>query len=218
MKKVVVLLTIIVILPLFCIKTSADERVDGYLLDFENAVPDELSRAINTSDSLRESVGFRALLAEIVNALNNNRGRVLAFFGVLLGTAVLMALASSVSGGVGNAVGIICSSLVFSTVSEIFTSITESLEEISAFFSALIPIAVGVTALGGGAASASSLGGGMMLTLSIIGRFSGPIFSAVCGFGLAMSLLGAFGNESIASVTRGVRNLFMWLVISKKPF
>lgn len=212
MKKIVVLLTIIVIFPLLCIKSSADERVDGYLSDFESALPDELTDELESPESLGDAVGFRALLAEILNIANGSRGRVLSFFGVLLGSALLMALASSVSGSASSAVGVICSSLIFSTVSEIFTSVALSLEEINEFFSSLIPIAVGVTALGGGVASASALGGGMMLTLSVIGRFLGPIFSSVCGVGLAMSLLTAFGNSGVEAVGRGVRNLFMWLV------
>ena len=51
-----------------------------------------------------------------------------------------------------------------------------------------------------------------MISLSIIERAAEPIFSAVCGFGLAMSLLSAFGNDAVASVTRGVKNLFAWIV------
>ena len=212
MKKLVFLLTIIVIFPLFCIKTSANERIDGYLSDFEEIVPNGLSETLRDSDSLGESVGFRALLAEIVSAANDSRGRVVEFFCILLGCAILMSLASSVSGNAVCAVGVICSSLVFSSVSKIFTSVTSSLDGLNEFFSAMIPIAVGVTALGGGAASASSLGGGMMISLSVIERLAGPIFSAICGFGLAMSLLSAFGNDAVVSVTRGVKNLFMWLV------
>lgn len=212
MKKIVILLTIIVVFLLLSIKSSAEERIDGYLSDFEKIVPDELSEAVGDSDSLGEAVGFRALLSEILSVIGNNRGQVIEFFSVLLGCAILIALSSSVSGGAANAVGVICSALVFSSVSRFFSSVVLSIEEINEFFSAMIPIAVGVTALGGGVASASSLGGGMMISLSIIERVAEPIFSAVCGFGLAMSLLAAFGNDAVASVTRGVKNLFSWIV------
>lgn len=214
MKKLVILLIIVVILPIFTVTSSADDRVDDYVSDFEDILPDGFS-GLSDTDKLIERADFTDLLSIITSALSDGKGDIAAFFLTLLGSLGLMAVATlcgeRLSATVECIVGMICSVLIFSSVAPLIENVSEAIKDISEFFAALIPIAVGITALGGGISSAGVQASGMYTALSAVGGIGGSIFLSLSSFGLAMSLLSCFGNEGIGAICRGLRGLFGWV-------
>lgn len=216
MKKCIIMLTILVVLPFFSLSVSAEGEAEEYISDFEEILPDELSGITGDTEELIEYSGARWIFGEILSVLNDGGSEIGAFFLLLIGSSALIGLASLCPGNfsktVVTCVSIAVSVLIFGRLSRLFLSVTESLSELCDFFGALIPITVGVTALGGGAASATVQSAGMYTALSLIGGFGGEIFSSVSALGLAMSLASSMGSEGALTVSRGVKSLFSWLL------
>ncbi len=214
MKKLVFLLTIIVILPFFSLSCSASDRVDEYISDFGNSLPEGYEQ-LAEPNGLIDAASPKSLLSYLILSISGERGEVVSFFFILLGTVALISCASlcheKLSNQVQSVVGVICSLMIFSGLRPLIDSVSDGITKISSFFASLIPIVLGVTALGGGTATASAQAVGMYTALSSVGGLGGEIFLALSSFGLAMSLLSAFGNEGIAAVLRGLRGLFGWV-------
>ena len=216
MKKYIFLLTILVIIPFFSIRVGAEGEAEEYISDLEEILPDSLSGITENTDELIEYAGARWIFGEILSVLNEGGGEIGGFLVLLIGLVALVGLASLCPGNFSTAVKtcvcIVASVLIFERLSRLFGSVTESLSQLCDFFGALIPITVGVTALGGGAASAAVQSSGMYTALSLIGGFGGEIFSSLSALGLAMSLASAMGSEGALAVSRGVKSLFGWLL------
>lgn len=214
MRKIYFLLIIVVIMPLFTINCSADDGVDGYISDFEDILPDGFE-GISDTDNLMEMADLSALVYEVVRALSEGKGDIVGFFFTLLGSAALMSVGSichdKLSGAVQTSVGVVSSVLIFTSITPLVNMVGDTIVKISEFFSSLIPITVGISALGGGITTAGVQGSGMYAALSLVGGIGGRIFLSLSSFGLAMSLLSAFNGEGIASVCRGFRGLFAWV-------
>ncbi|MBE6532273.1 MAG: hypothetical protein E7676_02040 [Ruminococcaceae bacterium] len=216
MKKLFVLLTIIVIFPLFSLQTYAEESVDKYISDFGELIPGEISSMLDDTGKLSESVGIEAVLRDIYLSLSGKKNEISSFFLSLLGISAILALPlglnEKISSAVTVGIGVISSVLIFSSLSDLFLELGDTLLRVSELFTSLIPIMVGVTSLGGGAASATVQATGMYTTVSLVGRAASGLLLPIAGFGFAMSLISAFGNESVASIIKGVKSLFMWLI------
>lgn len=216
MRKYIFLLSIVVILLIFPTFASAEGEAEEYIKDFEEILPEEVKGLTESPELMIDSFSLKGVLSEIVSAFSGEGGAAIGFFLTLLGSVVLIALASichqRFASQAQAAVGVICSLLIFPTVNSAFESVSASLTKISNFFLALIPIASGITALGGGTTTASVQAGGMYTAFSVIGGIGGRIFLSLSAFGLAISLLSALGSESAAAVGRGVKSFFMWLV------
>lgn len=216
MKRAVFLLIIVVILPFFSINISAQEQVDGYLSDFENILPDGILKDLSDRDTLIETASLKGLLSELLSAARGQGRAVFGFFLTLVGITLMLSLSSLCHERLARqteaGVSIVCSVVIFGSVSPIFDTITKSLAEISNFFSALIPISVGMTALGGGEVTAGVQASGMYLTLSIVSSLGGRALVSVSTLGLAMALLSSLGGEAAASLGRGVKSIFYWAI------
>lgn len=212
MKKYIVLLIIIVILPLFSLSVSAAGEADGYISEFEDAVPEDFDGITEDRDELIEMLSPRSLFTEIISVIADGGGEVMSFFLRLVGCAVLMSAAGlcheKFSCHASAAVGVICSLLIFDSLGSLFVTVEDTLTKISDFFAALTPITVGITALGGGVSGAGVQASGMYTALSLVGGLGGRIFMGISAFGLAMSLLSSLGNEGVSSITKGVKELF----------
>ncbi len=212
MKKLAILLTIIVILPLFSLSVSAESDAEDYINEFENSLPDGFSGVTDDEGELIEMLSARSLFTEIISVITDNGGQVLGFFLRLLGCALLLSAASlcheKFARHTEAAVGIICSLIIFDSLGPLFVTVEDTLSGISEFFAALIPITVGITALGGSVSSAGVQATGMYTAMSAVGSLGGGLFMAISSFGLAMSLLSSLGNEGISSITGGVKTLF----------
>ena len=216
MRKLFILLTIIVILPLFTLSVSAEDKVDEYIERFDKILPDTLSGITQDADKLTEAVGIESIFADILSALSGGRSEAVGFFLSLVGITALLAMplpfGERISASVTTAVGVVGAVMIFSRLSGVFTEVSDSLSSVSNFFTELIPVAVGVTSLGGGVATAGVQAAGMYTTVSLVGRAASSLLLPMVGFGFAMSLLSAFGNEGVASLTKGIKSLFMWLI------
>ncbi len=213
MKKLFKILTIVVILSIFTIRSSAKEP-DEYIDDFREIIPEEMGDRL--SDDVLSNVGFDALVSEIMSAFSERQGEIFSFLLMLFGCAILLFSVSMLSGelaGICEAgVGIVVSILVFVRLGGIFTEITESLREISGFFSGMLPIATAISAASGGVGTAAVQNTGMNITLWLLGGPGNAFFISIVGFGLAMSLITALGDESALGVTKGVKSFFVFLV------
>lgn len=211
MRKLFYLLTIIVITVGFGINCSAAESVDEYISEFEDILPEEVGE-LSKSDTLIDKFGIESILANVVSVLSGERGRVLTFFMTLVGVIVVSALVNSVSGelseSVRAAVGILSSAAIFNTVGEPISEILLSLDKISSFFSSFIPVSVALTAFGGGEATAMVQGSGMYISLSLLSRLGGGIFSAVCSLSLAIALVSPMGGPMLSSLSSAVKGVF----------
>ena len=172
MRKILLLLTILVILPFFTLKISADDSVDGYILDFEDALPDGF-RDMSDGEKLIDMASPESLLSYVIGGISGERSRILSFLLTLLGSATLISVASlchgSLSEQVQTGVGVICSLLIFSAIRPLIATVTDGITTLGKFFASLIPITVGITALGGGAASSTVQAGGMYTAFTFIG-------------------------------------------------
>ena len=216
MKKYIIMLTIIVIIPIFCLPVSAEELTDEYLSEFENILPDWLSGVTEDTDRLLDSVGIRGIISEIVCALKGDEGRIASFALMLVGCVALTSLAGAMGGKTGesasSAVGVICSTLIFGVLSDAFMDISSSFEELNRFFGSLIPISASVIAFGGGVQSAAVSAGGMYLTMHLVGSFGQQFMFAIAALGLGISLLTSVGDGGVGSVARGIRSVFFWIL------
>ena len=129
---------------------------------------------------------------------------------------MLLALASTFSGSLGKAVscavGTVTSTLIFSTVFDIYDSVSYAVGQANDFFVALIPITVGITSLGGGELTAGVQATGMSVTAALLSKIWGVFFTAVSGLGLSMSLISAYGGTGCVTVSRWVKKSFSWVM------
>lgn len=216
MKRIAYLLTIVVILSVFAIKIGAEDDVDEYLSEFESVLPEEFSGIGEDPDELIDRVGIDGLVGEIISAFSNERTEITSFFLVLVGSIALTRLASilpnGASGGADIVLSLISSVLIFHVISSLYASVTQSLTKICDFFGSVIPITVGITALGGGNSTAMVQASGMYTTLSLVSSLGERIFTPLLALGLALGLLSSFGNEGVFAVGRGLKGLFMWII------
>ena len=212
MRKMLFLLTIIVILPCFSLVSRAEEGVDKYISEFKNAVPDGTFDGEIDGETIERELGFGTLLSEIFEIVSGEGSGVGAFFATLLGSLVLLGIASTVSGelaeAVSAAVGAVVSVLIFSSVYRIYSSVSEAVRDANDFFVALIPVTVGITSLSGGNYTAGVQATGMSVCAAVISKLWGAAFTSVSGIGLAMSLISSYGGGGTDTVSRWVKNLF----------
>ena len=216
MRKIYFLLTLIVILPLFSLSVSAEGRVDKYIGEFENILPEQLRDTAKDPEKLTDSLGLESLLAALAEAISGESGRVAKFFASLLGITVLMSVPLTSNENIASAVrcgvGVVGSVLIFSLLSGAICEISASLEEISSFFASLIPVAVGVSALGGAVATASVQAVGMYTTVSLVGRSASAVMLPLVGFGFATSMLTSLGSDHVGAISKGIKSVFGWLI------
>ena len=213
MKRLLILLSIVVIFPIFTLKTSADEGIDKYIDEFRDLLPSEYME-FSEPGELTNSLSMDSLISGLFNRLSEGRGNISSFALTLIGITALMSVASlchdKISDMATAAAGIVCSVLIFSALNPLIEMVVNEIEKINGFFTSLIPVFVGITALGGSASTASVQAVGMSTALSLVGGLAGRIFASLSSLGLALSLLSSFGNEGITSVFKGLKGIFYW--------
>lgn len=216
MKKLCYLLTIIVIFLLFALPVSAEESVDELISRFESILPEDMQGITDNSDILIERFSIKGLLNMIFASAKGERGNFISFCLLLLGSVAIYFLASGCHADFKKqteaSVGCLIALAVFPTVLSALSSVKSSIVSLSDFFAALTPIAVGITALGGGAASSTVQAGGMYTAFTFIGGVGSRFFLILTSLSLSLALLSVFGNNSVKSVVKGVRGLFGWAV------
>ena len=204
---------IVVILSAFWFESSAKEA-EEYVSDFEEILPEELKDKLG--EDMTTAVGFEALLFELSCVFDERRGEIFSFFLLLIGGVLLSCVASMLDGELASAceagVGCVFSLMAFTRIAKIFTEVTEGLAALSSFFSAFVPIAVAATAASGGINTSLVQHSGMNITLWFLSAVGNPIFTSVVSFGIAASILCAFGDDSTLAISRSVKSFFVFCV------
>ncbi len=215
MKKSRKIITIVVILMFFTLPVAANEVSDGYLAEFEEALPEGYGDFSN-AEKLPSLVGIDALLSTLISAAAGEGGLLFPFFILLLGTLALSYLATlsggALSGTVNAAVLVISAVLIFGALYPAFSEAMDTVAALSSFFSLAVPIMTGITLAGGGVASSAVQAVGMNFTLSIIGSLATHAFVSVGAFAFSLGLVSSLGDDSAAMLARGVKSLVGWLV------
>ena len=128
----------------------------------------------------------------------------------------MLCASSFVSGELGNSVsasvGCVVTVLMFSSIYGMISNATSAINEANDFFVALIPIAVGVTSLGGGAFAAGVQTTGMTVTAAALAKLWGTGLTSVSGLGLSMALASSYGGRGTSEVSKWVKKTFSWLL------
>ena len=211
MRKALLFLTLVVISFCFGIKTSAATEVDEFISEFEEITPEGFLDELEVG-RIVEMLGVEGILRRLIAVLSGERSRVLSFFLLLLGVIITSSLVNLVSTELAESVravvGILSSVAIFHTISALVNEVFLSLNKINEFFSSFIPISIAITAFGGGESTAVTQGSGMYVTLSLLSRASGTVFSSICSFGLSAALLSPLGGQIVSSLTSAVKSIF----------
>ncbi len=209
--------TVFVIFAVFCfpIVASADAPED-FISDFSSLIPEGTLDGVGDGEALAEAVGFERILSEIYGILAENGGRLAAFFSLLIGLALLCALAGTLDGGlahtVRSAVLAVSAVAIFESISDLVGVAVEALSETSSFFGGLIPIMTAVTASGGGVSAASVSAAGMSLTLGIVGGLTDGILGSLVSAMFALGLISELGGGSCAGLFKSAKGIYTFAV------
>ncbi len=212
-KKCLPVLALILLLlaPGAVVRAEGEAEVSGfeeYVERLQSILPPGVSA--NAAESA-DMLGLDFILGEVITAAGGSIGRIGSFLLLLLGAALLMALAASCSGELSSplctATVTVCSVAIFSGIIPTVSEVTEGIASMSGFFSALMPIMLGVNALGGAGSTAAAHSVGMSLTLYLYSSV-GNILSVLVMAIFVLGLVGAADGGGAASVGRGLRSAF----------
>ncbi len=189
---------------------------EDFWKDYGELVPGQTPAA--PEDALSE-IGADRLIQLIMDALGVSVGSAASFLSLVLGIAILHAVADSSQfsdGGGGRAASAVISAvsgvLIFTRLGEVISSVRGGLEELCGFFSGLIPIMTGILASGGCVNSAASQAIGMNLTLGTVSFLSESLLVPLVYSMLALSLASGLDGGAVASTAKWMRNTFNWLL------
>lgn len=214
----------VVIFSFTALKSSADENGEYSLIiddteelieDFNSSLPDGFEKFENISD-VSDAIGFEFLLRNIATEIKGERGEFFSFFLLLFGLSLLLSLADNIEGEMGsvckNAVSLVCALVLFGKMFVLVKNVCVSLEEINAFFSAMIPIAAAVNLLGLSTTTATIQSFGMNMTLQIYSALGIGILPSFVGALLAMSAVSSFDNSFLGGMTKSIKHAFMTFI------
>lgn len=214
MKRIYKIITIVVIFGLFSFSVAANEIQDDYISEFDKILPDGYESLAGVEEN--SLVGIDAVISIIADGILGERGALGTFFLLLIGILTLSHLSSFYSGPLsdtaGDAVAIVSSILILNSLYPTFLSAMDTVKELSSFFALAVPIMTGITLSGGGVSTAAVEAVGMNFTVSIIGALASGAFVSLAAFAFSVSLVSSFGDESAASLLRGLRSLVGWLI------
>ena len=157
-------------------ENSADAK--GFLEKFEELAGYRAGE-ISNPESFAEGIGIDALLSNVIASLSGSGSSVLSFFLLLLASALIMSLSeseahfSSFSGdSLSAGVFAVFSAVIFSKIYPVIKSVSLVVQELSMFFSSLIPIFSGVLASSGNIKSAAAEVLNMNVALAYVNFFS----------------------------------------------
>ena len=215
MRRLVMLIILLLLLPLFSVTASADKG-EEYIESFWDSLPSGLSDSLISEKNPIDAVGVEALFRHILSSLSEEQSEISAFFASLVGIFIMSAVASfcpsSFADSAGRVISIVGAVVIYERIYSLYGIISRSVSEISAFFTALIPITSAVSAMSGATLTANTHASGMYLILTLFSGGGGEIISILCAFSLALALAGSVGGESVTRICRGFRSFFGWTV------
>ena len=202
-----------------CAATDSERTVDEMLDEFYETIPEQTN--ISKDDDIIARIGFEALLSDVINAFMGERSRVVRFFLLVFGLAVMMSIAGGLKDsslqtgrGVSSAVEIgVCTvgaATVFTYMYTLCQTVRESLVSLCDFFSLIIPIMTAVSASSGAVATAGVHATNMNITLAVISRISVRILMPIAFLLFSLAVIGVFSDGGVASVASGIKSFFYW--------
>ena len=203
---------------IFTINASANEKsADDFWEEYLDTVPE--GGAPVDIEEMINGVGIDSLLSEIMYAIGDGAGGAASFLVMLLGISVLIALSDTLGGDNPTlsrhacaGITIISSILVFSRLGAIVASVSESLEEMSVFFSAIIPVLSGILVAGGNINSSAYQALNMNLTLSGVTFVSNTLLIPLVFAMFALALISGLEDGRISAVAKSLKGAFMWIM------
>ncbi len=207
MKRCLWILAVFISLfAFFAFPSSAADSADGYL--------DEFYALFGTDEELNDEIGIELILSEILSSLSDSGGEILGFCASLLGAVMLITLASLLSEqrGALSAVSALSVMAVYSGIYRLVSLSEAALCRMSEMFSALIPIATGITLAGGGVSSAAAEATAMGAVFGAVSGIFVPLLLPLVTLMFALSACASLGGAEIRQLFVRVRSVFMWLL------
>lgn len=204
---------------LFCFSASAAEGEEAAFLSELSALLPPALRTEDT-DGLLAAVGVRGLFSQLGTVLSGQRGELLSFLFLCLGSVILIAAAAhavqepALSALVESLSAAVLGIAVFEPLRRCTRGAVEMLSEAAAFFGAATPILQGITLAGGGTRSAAAGALGAEVTISVITLFFSEIVTPVVSVIFALGLISTLGEDgaALSSLSGSVRRIFLWLL------
>lgn len=197
--------------------SAAEVNGEKFWEEYLDAVPDGSVSA--DSEDIISGVGIDALLSELVSAVGVGAGSAASFLVMLLGVAVLIALSDTLGGDGGSlsshasaGVTVMSAVLIFGRLGEVIFSVSENLEELSVFFSAIIPVMSGILLASGNVSSSAYQAFNMNVTLSAVSYLSNTLLIPLVFAMFALALISSFEGGRISSVAKSLKGTFIWIM------
>lgn len=186
--------------------------IDGAIEDFYDAIPDSVDKV--DGDSL-ETLGVKHVLESVICAITDNSSELTSLLLSLLGVALLGGMSTLFDGELSSytsrAIGGISAALLFERIFFLVDGAVATLGEVNTFFSAVIPISLGINSLGASPTTASVQAVGMGVTLGAYSFICEKVLgSVVCAVFFTSALSSV--DPILSRVSQSIRNLFMSLL------
>lgn len=190
------------------------EEIDGIIDDYLEALPEGFEQSTDAGE-VSQSVGIKELISAIAAAVKGQGGELVGFLLTLLAIGIMTSL-SSLGGAdtsvfASRAVGIVCSAMLFERLVSLVDGAVSSLEEISSFFGAVIPVTLAVNSLGVSPTTASTQATGMGITLSLYSYLGTEVLGTLVLVIFVLSSASAI-DPLFSTLSKNVRNLFLWVI------
>ncbi len=189
-------------------------EADELLEEFSSLIPTESGVSIEENELLF-SVGFDGMLGSIINSFKGERAEIVRFLFTVLGFAILSVVVSlsSFSSAVaercaGVGVTVLSGMAIYPRLYTLFVTVGYSLESVSSFFGAALPVLTAITTASGSVKTAAVQAANMNVTLGIVGSLAVKLLLPLSFALLALSLVSSFGDGGVAAVGKGIKNLF----------
>ena len=189
---------------------------DSFFDEYEEIHPDGAFDPERVGDETDAAEIFRM----VGDAFSDGLPGAVSFFAMLVGIAAVYAASESfterISEGsarlTSSAISAISSTLIISRLLPLALSVRTGMQEMSAFFSGLLPIATGILAAGGSVNSAATQAFNMSLTLGVIEYAATELLMPLVFAMLALSVTAGLGAGTVSTLARWIKSVFAWLL------
>ncbi len=195
-------------------KGKTEESADALIEEFSKIIPEESGVSVEENE-LISGIGFDGMLRALLNAIEGERPEIVKFFFTVLGFAILsvaVSLSSYASSSIekcaGVGVSVLSGAAIYPSLYSLFLTVGKSLESVSSFFGAALPVLTAITTASGSVKTAAVQAANMNVALGIVGALLVKLLLPLSLAMLAIALVSSFGDGGVASVGRGIKNLF----------
>jgi len=202
---------------------SVTAQTENFLSDFFSILPDAAKQGLKddtlSTETLKEAVGFRSLVALVGDYFGAAWGAQKGILMQMLGLALLFCAVHLCGGVLGKhafgkifmeaAPALFLCRLLVGCVDRVFSA----LSELSAFASAAAPVYVALFSAGGATASAAAANGGFALFVSVLEGLLGGILSPLLKLLFCLVLLSSVASADIvAQIGARLRAAYLWIL------